>query len=160
MEDKQDKSFSLLSEKARSIVGQIPSTLTRYNIIIIFTIILIIIGISFFLPYRQTVSGSAFITERYVIIGDSVLVDAVLKVQKESSITSFSNKIILIGPFKTYRGRLVEYSPYRKANTKSNAIIKLSISDLNDIQQKEFDSRLIIFESTYFYHFWNAFTNT
>lgn len=158
MEDKQDKSFSLLSEKARNTVGQIPHTLTMYGIIVIIAIILVIVGISLFLPYKQVVSGVVFITERYVVSGDSVLVDVELKLPKEYSFTSSTKKIVLIGPFKNYNGKLVEYSPFRNSNSSNTAIIKLSIRDLNDIQLTEVDFRLTISESTVFNRFWEALT--
>jgi hypothetical protein len=158
MEDKQDKSFSLLSEKARNIVGQIPHTLTIYGIFVIIAIILVIVGISLFIPYKHVVSGVVFITERHVVLDDSALVDVELKLPKEYSFNSSTGKIVLIGPFKEYNGKLVEYSPFRNSNGSNTAIIKLSMHDLYDIQQTEVDFRLTISESTVFNRFWESLT--
>ncbi len=56
--EKQEKSYELRSEKMRSIVGQIPPALVRYGTIILFAVLLIILGIAYFMPYKQVYSGS------------------------------------------------------------------------------------------------------
>lgn len=56
--EKQEKSYELRSEKVRSIVGQIPPALVRYGTIILFVVLLIILGIAYFMPYKQVYSGS------------------------------------------------------------------------------------------------------
>ena len=49
-ENKQERSFELRSEKVRSIVGQIPSSLVRYGITAIGAILLFLLAVAYFLP--------------------------------------------------------------------------------------------------------------
>ncbi|PVX51927.1 HlyD family secretion protein [Balneicella halophila] len=49
-----EKSIELRSEKVRNIVGQIPSLLIRQGILIIGLALLILVGVSAFIPYKKT----------------------------------------------------------------------------------------------------------
>lgn len=60
-EKKQERSFELRSEKVRSIVGQIPSSLVRYGITAIGAVLLCLLAVAYFLPYKQVYSGTATI---------------------------------------------------------------------------------------------------
>lgn len=60
---KEERSFELRSEKVRSIVGQIPSTLVRYGITAIGAVLLCLLAVAYFLPYKQVYSGTATIHE-------------------------------------------------------------------------------------------------
>lgn len=51
--NKQERSFELRSEKVRSIVGQIPSSLVRYGITAIGVVLLCLLAVAYFLPYKQ-----------------------------------------------------------------------------------------------------------
>ena len=62
--NKQERSFELRSEKVRSIVGQIPSSLVRYGISVIAIVLIALFSIVYFLPYKQVYSGNATV---YVI---------------------------------------------------------------------------------------------
>lgn len=57
-EKKQERSFELRSEKVRSIVGQIPSSLVRYGIATIALVLLCLFTVAYFLPYRQVYTAS------------------------------------------------------------------------------------------------------
>ena len=52
-EEKQERSFELRSEKVRSIVGQVPSSLTYYGITAIGIVLLCLFVMAYFLPYKQ-----------------------------------------------------------------------------------------------------------
>ena len=58
---KQERNFELRSEKVRSIVGQIPSSLVRYGITAIGVVLLCLFVVVYFLPYKQVYSGTAII---------------------------------------------------------------------------------------------------
>ena len=60
---KEERSFELRSEKVRSIVGQIPSSLVRYGITAIGAVLLCIVAVAYLLPYKQVYSGTAVIHE-------------------------------------------------------------------------------------------------
>lgn len=59
-EKKQERSYELRSEKVRSIVGQIPSSLIRYGITAIGMVLLCLFAVAFFLPYKPTLSTHLF----------------------------------------------------------------------------------------------------
>lgn len=50
----KEKSIELRSEKVRNIVGQIPSLLIRQGILIIGLVLLVLLGVSAFIPYKET----------------------------------------------------------------------------------------------------------
>ena len=54
----EERSLELRSEKVRSIVGQIPPALTRYGITITGVVLLIFLGIAYYIPYKQVYSGT------------------------------------------------------------------------------------------------------
>ena len=62
-EKNQERNFELRSEKVRSIVGQIPSSLARYGITAIGFVLLCLLTVAYFLPYKQVYSGTATIHE-------------------------------------------------------------------------------------------------
>ncbi len=51
-EKKQERSYELRSEKVRSIVGQIPSSLIRYGITAIGVVLLCLFVVGYFLPLQ------------------------------------------------------------------------------------------------------------
>ncbi len=53
--EKEIKQIELRSEKVRNIIGQVPPVLLRYGITIIGVSLLMLIGISAFIPYQSTV---------------------------------------------------------------------------------------------------------
>ena len=71
-EKKQERSYELRSEKVRSIVGQIPSSLIRYDITAIGVMLLCLFVVSYFLPYKQVYSGTATINRITNTAADSV----------------------------------------------------------------------------------------
>lgn len=52
---KNEKSIELRSEKVRNIIGQVPPVLLRYGIVIIGFVIVALIGVSAFLPYKEKI---------------------------------------------------------------------------------------------------------
>ena len=60
-EKKQERNFEIRSEKVRSIVGEIPSSLVRYGITAIGVVLLFLFAVAYFLPYKQVYSGTAVI---------------------------------------------------------------------------------------------------
>lgn len=52
-EKKQERSYELRSEKVRSIVGQIPSSLIRYGITAIGMVLLCLFAVAYFLPINK-----------------------------------------------------------------------------------------------------------
>ncbi len=59
----QAQKIELRSEKVRNIIGQVPPVLIRYGIMIIGISLLMLIGISFFIPYQSGVDVEINVTQ-------------------------------------------------------------------------------------------------
>lgn len=55
----QKKNIELRSEKVRSIIGQVPSVLLRYGIALIGIVLILLVGMAAFIPYKEILSISA-----------------------------------------------------------------------------------------------------
>ncbi len=86
------KSIELRSEKVRNIVGQIPSLLVRQGASIIGIVLLALLGISAFVPYRKTIPINATLHHTPQIVrinapsGGIFLVDTTLQEVKANQI--------------------------------------------------------------------------
>ncbi|SEA10996.1 hypothetical protein SAMN05216455_103199 [Segatella bryantii] len=58
----EDDKIELRSEKVRHIIGEIPSGIVRYGIIVIAIVVLGLLVGAYFIPYPETVSATARIT--------------------------------------------------------------------------------------------------
>ncbi len=56
---KEKKNIELRSEKVRSIIGQVPSVLLRYGIALIGIVLILLVGMAAFIPYKETISIAA-----------------------------------------------------------------------------------------------------
>ena len=84
-EKNQEQSFELRSEKVRSIVGQIPSSLIRYGITAIGTVLVCLFVVAYFLPYRQVYTGVATIYEVPETASDSTKMMLLLQFERTRS---------------------------------------------------------------------------
>src|SRR5574344_1176582 len=57
------RQIELRSEKVRNIIGQVPPVLLRYGIMIIGTSLLVLIGISAFIPYQPGIAIEINVTQ-------------------------------------------------------------------------------------------------
>jgi hypothetical protein len=65
----QQKDIELRSEKVRNIIGQVPPVLLRYGIAIIGLSLLILVGVSAFIPYQPSIDVEITVTQT----NDSIL---------------------------------------------------------------------------------------
>lgn len=59
----EERNFELRSEKVRSIVGQIPSSLMRYGIMAMGDVLLALFLVAYQLPFRRVYSGTASVRD-------------------------------------------------------------------------------------------------
>jgi len=91
-EKKQEQSFELRSEKVRSIVGQIPSSLIRYGITAIGAVLVCLFVVAYFLPYGQVYIGVATIYEVPETTSDSTKMMLLLQFERTRP-TQATNKL-------------------------------------------------------------------
>lgn len=61
--EKENKQIELRSEKVRNIIGQIPSVLLQYGITIIGLSLLVLLGVSSFIPYQPSINTDISVTQ-------------------------------------------------------------------------------------------------
>ncbi|WP_418893129.1 hypothetical protein [Limibacterium fermenti] len=59
----RQKHIELRSEKVRNIIGQVPPVLLRYGIAIIGLSLLVLVGVSAFIPYQPSISVEITVTQ-------------------------------------------------------------------------------------------------
>lgn len=80
-EKKPERNFELRSEKVRSIVGQIPSSLIRYGITAIGMVLLCLFAVAYYLPYKQVYPGTATIHKTTTTPVDSTNITILLNLR-------------------------------------------------------------------------------
>lgn len=142
-EKKQEQSFELRSEKVRSIVGQIPSSLVRYGITAIGVVLLCLFAVTYFLPYKQIYSGTATIHEISVPPTDSA--DATILLKFETSRPSNANGqfIYMQAPQGTLAGQIKELSPVRDTLERQEARCRFKSAEIKSIENQTVDFRIV-----------------
>lgn len=144
-EKKQVKHLELQSEKMRSIIGQIPSKLTRYGISIITFVIIMLLIIASFLPYKRVYSGIATIHSVYPSKTDSTQIFILLKFEGARPIESkISNNTLKIHTFKniTVIGKVQKLSGKRDALGYQKSICLFPSNSLKTIENNQTDFTL------------------
>ena len=60
---KEVEKIELRSEKVRHIIGEVPSSLVRYGILVITAVVIALLAASYFIPYPETVACEAVATD-------------------------------------------------------------------------------------------------
>ena len=125
---KQERNFELRSEKTRSLVGEIPSALIRYGIIVIAITLLLLVGIATQFPYRKVYRGEATIYAlRRDINTDSTRVAVKLRFAGEMPVKmTVRNKIILTSQGLETAGRLIDLKAHRDTLGRQDAMLLLA----------------------------------
>ena len=105
-EKKPERSFELRSEKVRSIVGQIPSSLIRYGITAIGMVLLCLFAVAYFLPYKQVYYGTATVREINNTPTDSIEIAILLRFENKHLENINGQIIYLQSPYGTFAGQL------------------------------------------------------
>lgn len=128
-ENKLDLKLALRSEKARSIIGEIPSSLVRYGLFAIAITFALALYIATNIPYRKVYKGTCFI-ERTQEGGLKPLeVSLRFDGQGIGSITQAEHGLILSSYTRTYEATLQHLSHDRDGQGRQKALIE--IEDLN-----------------------------
>lgn len=149
-EQKGERSFELRSEKVRSIVGQIPSALVRYGVVVIGGVLICLFVVAYYLPYRQVYFGVAT-TWDSVAQGraDSVEVSMLLRFEGKRLEEAEGQPIILSeGEQRVAGGQLMRLSPQRDTLERQEALCRLSVADLRMLEGRTVDFRIKVSSGT------------
>lgn len=144
-EKKQERRFELRSEKVRSIVGQIPTSLVRYGISVIGLVLCVLVGVAYLLPYKQVYSGGATIYEfpKTTTGVDSTEVRLLLRFENKglSEIPS-SLPIQLQIPNNIIEGQLLSLTAQRDTLERQISVCRFATNDIKSLEPQSVDFKI------------------
>ncbi len=146
MEDKQkqERSFELRSEKVRSIVGQIPSSLVRYGITIIGLVLFVIAMGAYFLPYKKVYTGIAFTNPiSTCIASDSIDATIFLRFDGQRLMDGRNQIIHFTNGTISTEGLLLNVSSIRDTLERQEAQVRFVGTEFLQIENQAVDFRII-----------------
>ncbi len=143
-EKKQERGFELRSEKVRSIVGQIPSSLVRYGITAIGTVLLCLFVVAYFLPYKQVYSGVAIVHEiETSASADSVETTITLKFDSRHPDVRSCHSIFLQTANRVVSGRLLHLAAMRDTPERREALCRFRTDEIKAAEHQAVDFRMV-----------------
>ena len=143
-EKKQERSFELRSEKVRSIVGQIPSSLVRYGITVIGAVLLCLLAVAYFLPYKQVYSGTATVHGATTATpADSTDITILLKFENKRPDNVNGQMIYLQSPYRTFAGQIRDLSPVRDTLERQKAICRFKVTEIKSVENQTVDFQIV-----------------
>ncbi|TXJ63082.1 hypothetical protein ETF27_01555 [Prevotella brunnea] len=142
-EKKQERSFELRSEKVRSIVGQIPSSLVRYGITAIGAVLLCLLAVAYFLPYKQVYSGTATVHGATTATpADSTDITILLKFENKRPDKVNGQIICLQSPYRTFVGQIQDLSSVRDTLERQEALCRFKSADIKTVENQTVDFQI------------------
>ena len=142
-EKKPERSFELRSEKVRSIVGQIPSSLIRYGITAIGMVLLCLFAVAYFLPYKQVYYGTATVHgARTATPTDSTDITILLKFENKRPDNVDGQMIYLQSPYGTFAGQIQDLSSVRDTLERQEALCRLKSADIKTVENQTIDFQI------------------
>lgn len=141
---KEERSFELRSEKVRSIVGQIPSSLIRYGITAIGLVLVCLFVVAYFLPYKQVYSGTATI---YGVAAttptDSTDIIILLRFENKHPDNVNGQVICLQSPNGTFTGQIQDLSSVRDTLERQEARCRFTSSEIQAVKNQTVDFQIV-----------------
>ena len=144
-ENKQERSFELCIEKVRSIVGQMPSSLVRYGITAIGAVLLCLLAVAYFLPYKQVYSGTATIHGATTATpADSTDITILLKFENKRPGNVNRQMIYLQSPYGTFAGQIQDLSSARDTLERQEALCRFKPTEIKSVENQTVDFQIVI----------------
>ena len=140
---KHERSFELRSEKVRSIVGQIPSSLVRYGITAIGMVLLCLFAVAYFLPYKQVYYGTASVREINNTPTGSIEIDVLLRFENKRPESINGQIIYLQSPYGTFIGQLRDLSAIRDTLERQEALCYFKSADVKSVKNQTVDFQIV-----------------
>ena len=142
-EKKQERSFELRSEKVRSIVGQIPSSLVRYGITTIGTVLLCLFAVAYFLPYKQVYYGTATVREINNTPTDSIEIAILLRFENKHLENINGQIIYLQSLYGTFAGQLRDLFIVRDTLERQEALCRFKSAEIKSVETQTVDFQIV-----------------
>ena len=140
---KEERSFELRSEKVRSIVGQIPSTLVRYGITAIGAVLLCLLAVAYFLPYKQVCSGTATIHEVAITPTDSTDITILLRFENKRLDNAIGQMLYLHTPDSSFAGQIQNLSSIRDTLEHQEALCRFKGTEIKSVENQTVDFQIV-----------------
>lgn len=147
-EEKQERSFELRSEKVRSIVGQVPSSLTYYGITAIGIVLLCLFVMAYFLPYKQVYSGTAIIKEAPITTSDSTDINILLRFNNKQPVNVNRQILYLQTSNGTSVGTIRKLSTVRDTLARQETLCRFKTTEIQPLQNQTVDFKLVVSSSS------------
>lgn len=138
---KNERSFELRSEKVRSIVGQIPSSLVRHGITAISAVVVCLLTIAYLIPYKQVYTGTAVIrnlTPETQVDTSEVDILAKFNDKRPNTLTKSNRLELQSGDYITC-GSIVTLSTKRDTLGRQTATARFSQKEIIELNNCEVD---------------------
>lgn len=140
----QERDFELRSEKVRSIIGKIPSSLVRYGITIIGIALIVLTLTVYYLPYKTIYVGSATIYRVPQSKTDSL--EVAIKLRFDGKHIEKTNGIYLnielYNSQERIMGTLLKLSAQRDTLDRQEAIVRFAPNDISLFGSQTVDFRI------------------
>lgn len=143
-EKKQERSFELRSEKVRSIVGQIPSSLIRYGITAIGAVLVCLLVVAYFLPYKQVYTGAATIYEVPETTSYSTKTTLLLQFERTRPTQATQQTLSLEAGQYQIEGKILSLSAVRDTLARQAALCYFKTTDIKPLENQTVDFRLVL----------------
>lgn len=140
---KQERSFELRSEKVRSIVGQIPSSLVRFGITAIGAVLLCLLAVAYFLPYKQVYSGTATIHEVAITPTDSTDITILLRFENKRPNNAVGQMLYLHTPDSSFAGQIQNLSSIRDTLARQETLCRFKSIDIKSVENQTVDFQIV-----------------
>lgn len=131
------------SEKVRSIVGQIPSSLIRYGITAIGAVLICLFAVTYFLPYKQVYSGTATIHEVAITSTDSTDITILLRFENKRPGNVNGQMLYLQASNGTFVGMIRELLTVRDTLARQETLCRFKTTDIQPLENQTVDFRLV-----------------
>lgn len=141
---KEERSFELRSEKVRSIVGQIPSSLVRYGIATIGVVLVCLLAVAYFLPYKQVYSGTATVHEVTTATPtDSTDIIILLRFENKRPDNVTGQMLSLQSLDETFAGQIRILSSVRDTLERQEALCSFKGIEIKSVENQMVDFQIV-----------------
>lgn len=141
---KEERSFELRSEKVRSIVGQIPSSLVRYGIATIGVVLVCLLAVAYFLPYKQVYSGTATVHGVTTATPtDSTDIIILLRFENKRPDNVTGQMLSLQSHDETFSGQIRRLSSVRDTLERQEALCSFKGIEIKSVENQMVDFQIV-----------------
>ena len=124
-------------------MGQIPSSLVRYGITAIGAILLFLLAVAYFLPYKKVHSGTATVHgARTATPTDSTDITILLKFENKRPDNVDGQMIYLQSPYRTFAGQIQDLSSVRDTLERQEALCRFKVTEIKSVENQTVDFQI------------------